>query len=605
MKCYNCRKEIENNLKYCPACGAEQGFSKELIEAAKAGDQEAITELYNRTYNNVYQSIYMLIKDQDTVLDILQDTYIKGFRSLEQLKNPDSFRAWIKTIGVNTAKNYLAKKKPLLFTDIEGGEEDELPELQIADDDKNIMPEESMDQKETHRLIHQVLSELSDEHRVLLSLYFFEEMNAREIGEFLGINENTVRSRLKAAKAVMEKKILALEKEQGVKIHSMLPIPFLAFLGDGPNAAVLQAVQSALSEGAKAGASLAAQSVVSEGASAVSKTAASAAAKTAGAGVAKAVSMKVVAAVTALAVTVGGGAVAVHKYNSSGEKDKAAVTTEQSLEGFAESQKTAAGSQYTGYLAMKDYEYEVNGQVYTGNGPGFDCSELPSGWLDWQTGDLDGDGEDELVAVTAEEGTVGLEVYEWDEEKEEAVQAGSFVPKREGENYLKNGGFNLADAGSVLSTFIYGEEEKYIGILLWESAPPIADGYTIFSFAAASYDGETLSQAGDAICYDEAIRDENMLEALNLNQEKAANLFEEIELPVTLSDLQAEDAPMSLPDLIAQKAAGYQQIVKITSDWGEYRDEINEWTQKAYGGENPEALALSTIVIDGEHPVKK
>ena len=100
-------------------------FTGKLIRKAAAGDQDAITELYELTYSSVYKTVKSMIADEDTVLDIVQDSFIKGFQSLDQLDTPENFRAWMKRIATNKAKDYLNKKKPILFTDManEDGEE--------------------------------------------------------------------------------------------------------------------------------------------------------------------------------------------------------------------------------------------------------------------------------------------------------------------------------------------------------------------------------------------------------------------------------------------------------------------------------------------------
>ena len=74
MKCFKCGAKLEADSKLCPRCGESQGFSLDLIENAKKGNQDAITELYNRTYNNVYFTVKALIKSEDTILDIVQDS---------------------------------------------------------------------------------------------------------------------------------------------------------------------------------------------------------------------------------------------------------------------------------------------------------------------------------------------------------------------------------------------------------------------------------------------------------------------------------------------------------------------------------------------------
>lgn len=69
-------------------------FDPAWVAAARAGDQSAVTQLYNATYQNVYLTIRSMLKgDEDTVLDLLQDTYLKAFGSLDQLQQPEQFNA--------------------------------------------------------------------------------------------------------------------------------------------------------------------------------------------------------------------------------------------------------------------------------------------------------------------------------------------------------------------------------------------------------------------------------------------------------------------------------------------------------------------------------
>ena len=61
---------------------------KDLVLAAREGEQEAFSELYRLTYNAVYQSIRALVKDEDAVQDLVHDSYIKGFQNLDKLDDP-------------------------------------------------------------------------------------------------------------------------------------------------------------------------------------------------------------------------------------------------------------------------------------------------------------------------------------------------------------------------------------------------------------------------------------------------------------------------------------------------------------------------------------
>lgn len=321
MKCYKCGAEVDYESKFCSKCGSPQGFSEGLIADAKKGKQEAITELYNRTYNNVYQSVRMLVKDDDTALDIVQDAYIRGFQHLEQLDEPNHFRAWMKRIGINTAKNYLKKKQPILFSEMESSEEDDSPELQFVDERQENLPEVSIDKKETTRLINEILNDLSEEQRLVVTLYFYEEMNAREIADELGVSEDTIRSRLRYAKKKIETKVLEIEKRDGIRLHSLAPIPFLlllfrsqkAYAMELPNGAVLQGVQSATAKVAGSAGKAVGTKTVTKTAGKIGKKVASETAK-------KAIAGKVVAGFVVVSVAFGGGAYVVHQHNTSDPK---------------------------------------------------------------------------------------------------------------------------------------------------------------------------------------------------------------------------------------------------------------------------------------------
>lgn len=227
MKCFHCSADIKDGISLCPRCGADQRITEELITRARNHDQAAITELYNKTYSNVYYTIKALVKDEDAALDILQDSYIKAFRSLDQLKEPAKFKAWIKQIAHNRAIDFLRKTKPILFINMESDDGD-MP-LEFEDTNVDNLPDVVIDRKETSRLIREILNELPDEQRAVISMFYYEQLSVKEIAEQLGVSENTVKSRLNYGRKKIETKVLALEKK-GTKLYGLAPIPFLLLL---------------------------------------------------------------------------------------------------------------------------------------------------------------------------------------------------------------------------------------------------------------------------------------------------------------------------------------------------------------------------------------
>lgn len=271
MKCYNCKKEVPEDIQYCPGCGYPQQFSQDLIDRAINKDSTAEDQLYYMTYNNVFWEIRSMIKDEDTIHDLTQDTYIRAYRSLSQLKEPAAFRGWIKRIAHNLAIDYLRKRKPRVFSDmVVSSDTDEM--IDFADERLDRMPEAVMDQQETKRLIDEILNSLSDEQRVAVSMHYYQQKSIKEISEELGISENTIKSRLFLGRNKIEIEVKELEKK-GTKLYSLAPIPFLLFLfrtvdagaAELPDAEILQKVKEHYNSGKAGTEELQSETVSTEG----------------------------------------------------------------------------------------------------------------------------------------------------------------------------------------------------------------------------------------------------------------------------------------------------------------------------------------------------
>lgn len=92
---------------------------KPAVEAALKGDDSGFSFLYEVTYRNMYYVALKYLKNEDAAQDVLQDAYLKAWKSLDTLKDPDNFPAWLGRIVANTAKNQLVKKNPVLFSETE------------------------------------------------------------------------------------------------------------------------------------------------------------------------------------------------------------------------------------------------------------------------------------------------------------------------------------------------------------------------------------------------------------------------------------------------------------------------------------------------------
>ena len=191
MNCDRCGRPIPEGNKACPFCasGGEQAGDglAGLVALAREGNQNALAALYEKTYNEVFYTIKSMIKDEDTVLDILQDTYVKAFTYLDRFQGDSKFSPWVRQIGANTARDYLKKKKPMLFTDLVAGEEpDEPVEEHFADLDAGNLPDEVLDRAETTRLVREIIDGLPEDQRAVIGMYYYQEMPVKEIAAALG-----------------------------------------------------------------------------------------------------------------------------------------------------------------------------------------------------------------------------------------------------------------------------------------------------------------------------------------------------------------------------------------------------------------------------------
>ena len=306
---------------------------EELVQLAQASDENAIAELYEQTYASVYQSVRAVIKDEDEALDIVQDSYIKGFQSLDKLADPQKYQAWMKTIAANQARDFLRKKRPALFSERIDQDGEEI-DLRRQDDCLEHMPEEVIDRQETTRLINDILATLKAEQRLVVVMYYYEEMSVREIAEKLGISENTVKSRLKYARDKIEVEVRKLEKK-GTKLYSLAPMPFFTWLLQEAKRQGISIIMDGLEAVATAGTVAAGEATVTGATAVTGETVAGSASAAAGNAVAggatKALATKIVAGALAVTMTVGAGTVAVSKISREKENKEAHAIYEEFL----------------------------------------------------------------------------------------------------------------------------------------------------------------------------------------------------------------------------------------------------------------------------------
>lgn len=112
-----------------------------------------------------------------------------------------------------------------------------------------------MDQKETSRLIGEILNTLPDDQRAAVGLFYYDGMSVKEISEVLAVSENTVKSRMNYARKKIEVEVKNLEKK-GTKLYNLAPIPFLLWLFKSERTYAANLPETIVLETAKAGSTI-------------------------------------------------------------------------------------------------------------------------------------------------------------------------------------------------------------------------------------------------------------------------------------------------------------------------------------------------------------
>ena len=183
----------------------------DLVRMARRGDLAAFEELVARYRDKVYARAYSMMRNEDEAQDLSQDAWVKGWQRLAQFQGDSSFMTWMTRIVINLCLDQLRKQKRQRTESIEALEEDGKVERQMPV--FNPSPTAGLERRELRQRIDRALAQLSHEHRTVLILHEFEEMEYKEIAKRMDCSIGTVMSRLFYARRRMASLLAGLRRE--------------------------------------------------------------------------------------------------------------------------------------------------------------------------------------------------------------------------------------------------------------------------------------------------------------------------------------------------------------------------------------------------------
>jgi RNA polymerase sigma-70 factor (ECF subfamily) len=167
-----------------------------LIKRCIANDAKAQRELYQRFAPKMWAVCLRFAKDRMTAEDILQEGFVRVYGKLNQYTFEGSFEGWIRRIMVNTAINYY--RKNLMNAGIELSFEDVFS--------KESVREDALDKLSAKELLA-LVQELPEGYRLIFNLYAIDGYTHKEIGDIMGISENTSKTQYMRARVSLQDKV--------------------------------------------------------------------------------------------------------------------------------------------------------------------------------------------------------------------------------------------------------------------------------------------------------------------------------------------------------------------------------------------------------------
>jgi RNA polymerase sigma factor (sigma-70 family) len=168
---------------------------KELVDLSKTGDIQSFTILFNYNKPALYAKALQFFGSSPEAKDVVQDTYIRAFSNISQLRDPGKVNSWLHSILKNECLLIKRRKEKILngASDLDRGLSDK--SIQTSD------VESQLENREFHQGIMQLLSCLDEKKQATILLRFFSEFHSyQEISKVLDIPIGTVRSRIAKAK---------------------------------------------------------------------------------------------------------------------------------------------------------------------------------------------------------------------------------------------------------------------------------------------------------------------------------------------------------------------------------------------------------------------
>ncbi len=182
----------------------------QLVTVTRNGDHEAYRELVSRYQGHVYGLAYSLVGNWADAQDIAQETFVRAYTNLDQLREPSRFAAWLRRVAFSVAMNWLNAFRPKLFSAI--GDAVDLDCLEIPDFRPG--PPEVLEKRDLADAVLRAVDSLPPKYRVPLTMFHLDGLSYQKVSDFLDIPLGTAKSLIYRAREKLKSALAVFATEE-------------------------------------------------------------------------------------------------------------------------------------------------------------------------------------------------------------------------------------------------------------------------------------------------------------------------------------------------------------------------------------------------------
>jgi RNA polymerase sigma-70 factor (ECF subfamily) len=179
------------------------------LEALRGGDKAEFARMVETYSGTIYRLALKMLNNSQDAEDILQETFIKAFRSLKGFDGRSSLSTWLYRIATNEALMHLRKKRPDTISIDQPVETDEGEQEPRQIVDWCCIPEDELMTAESRAYLDKAIDALPETLKVVFLLRDIEELSTQEVSEVLGLSETAIKTRLSRARMRLREELSA------------------------------------------------------------------------------------------------------------------------------------------------------------------------------------------------------------------------------------------------------------------------------------------------------------------------------------------------------------------------------------------------------------